>query len=153
MRELVKYWLFYCIKIVVFLDDGWGTNDCFKKAWSDSLFVKDSLLQAGFVENVEKSVWKPVQRIEWLGLIWDSCNFCLLIPEIRISDLKSILNPISVIPYRVTARGIARCAGKVISLIHVVGNIARIMTRYLYMEIQTRSAWHRPFSLSLDSPC
>ena len=96
---------------------------------------------------------KPEQRIEWLGLIWDSCNFCLIIPERRILDLKSTLNQISKIPYRVTERGLAKCAGKVISLIPVVGNIARIMTRYLYMEIQTRSAWYGPFSLSPDSPC
>jgi hypothetical protein len=33
-------------------------------------FRKD-LVSAGFIVNDEKSVWEPIQRLEWLGFIWD----------------------------------------------------------------------------------
>jgi len=67
------------MKIVMFLDDGWGTNKTFENATSDSPFVHDSLLKAGFVINQEKSQWLPVQRIEWIGILWDSIDFCIRI--------------------------------------------------------------------------
>ena len=57
---------------MVFLDDGWGaactfTETCVKFANS----VKFDLLRAGFVPNVDKSVWTPVQNIDWLGMTWN----------------------------------------------------------------------------------
>jgi hypothetical protein len=36
-----------------------------------SVQVRGDLIKSGFVANNEKSVWKPVQSIEWLGFIWN----------------------------------------------------------------------------------
>ncbi|XP_062597476.1 uncharacterized protein LOC134258894, partial [Saccostrea cucullata] len=48
-----------------------------------SAFVKDSLIQAGFLVNEEKSVFEPIQKLEWLGLVWNSTEHCLSIPDRR----------------------------------------------------------------------
>jgi hypothetical protein len=48
--------------------------------------VKQSLIDAGFLINEEKSVFDPVQC---LGIIWNSTEFCLQISDRRISDLIS----------------------------------------------------------------
>ena len=44
----------------MFLDDGWGTNVDLSSASADALFVKDSLVKAGFVINDQKPIWLPV---------------------------------------------------------------------------------------------
>jgi hypothetical protein len=41
----------------------------------------------------------------------------------------------------ITARNLAQVTGKIISMSPVIGNISRLMTRYCYMIIETRSAW------------
>jgi len=48
---MVKYWRYHGIKIVMFLDDGWGTNSALENTREDALFVRNSLQQAGFVVN------------------------------------------------------------------------------------------------------
>ena len=81
LREMVKYWRSHSIKIVMFLDDGWGTNKNQFLCSVDAEFVRNSLEKAGFVINHEKSVWRPIQRLEWLGLYWDSVFFQCLYPK------------------------------------------------------------------------
>ena len=39
LREMVKYWRSHCIKIVMFLDDGWGTNSNRHLCSADAVFV------------------------------------------------------------------------------------------------------------------
>ena len=53
---------------------------------ADAGFVRNSLEEAGIVINYDKSVWEPVQKLEWLGLFWDSEQFSLYIPDRRIND-------------------------------------------------------------------
>ena len=53
LRSMIKFWRKNCIKIVVFLDDGLGMNSELSKTIKDSNFVKQSLLKAGFVINME----------------------------------------------------------------------------------------------------
>ena len=55
MRPLVKLWQGSGIRCVVYIDDGLiaATGS------QDSNFIKESLLQAGLVVNVEKSHWIP----------------------------------------------------------------------------------------------
>ena len=54
LREMVKYWKSHCIKIVMFLDDGWGANSTKQLCSADAEFVRSSLEQAGFVINYDK---------------------------------------------------------------------------------------------------
>ena len=106
--------------------------------FSSCVFVINSLVKAGFVINSEKSIWEPVQKLEWIGLFWDSAHFSLYIPDRRIDDLRCGLTELfSHIP-KVTARKLAQCIGKPISMMPVKGNIARIMTRRCYVIKENR---------------
>ena len=101
-------------------------------------FIRNSLLAAGFFVNVKKSVFSPVQELEWLGLSWNSIDFTLRIPERRISDAKACLNKvISLLPL-LTARQLASFTGKIISMSPVMGNIVNLMTKRCYKVIQCR---------------
>ena len=139
LREMVKYWRKNAIKIVLYLDDGFGMSDSFEECQKDSFFVKQSLVDAGFLINEEKSIFVPTQKLEWLGILWDSQLFSHSILDRRISDLLcSITHIIDFFPV-FTARKLAQVTGKVISLSPVVGNLTRLMTRHCYMSIETRS--------------
>jgi uroporphyrinogen-III decarboxylase len=89
----------------------------------------------------DKSVFTPAQSIEWLGIIWDSVNFSLQIPDRRVQDLIESVSLILSEFLLITARNLAQVTGKIISMSSVIGNISRLMTRYCYMIIETRSAW------------
>lgn len=67
--------------IIMFLDDGFGTNTTLQYSVRDSDFVKDILAKAGFVININKSIWHPVQCLEWIVLVRNSKEFCISIPE------------------------------------------------------------------------
>jgi hypothetical protein len=54
----------------VYLDEGWGSHDP-QKSVVVSSHVNNDLQKADFIINNEKSIWKPVTRLEWLGFIWD----------------------------------------------------------------------------------
>lgn len=56
LRPLVKYWRGHGLKIIIFLDDGWGINRSFETASSDAQFVLDTLQKAGFLVNIDKSI-------------------------------------------------------------------------------------------------
>ena len=70
LRPLVKHWRAKGFCIVVYLDDGCGTDsveNC--KFVSDS--VHNDLKLPGFVVILEKSVWVPCSVLEWLGYTWN----------------------------------------------------------------------------------
>jgi hypothetical protein len=66
------------------LDDGLGMSLDYDSCFKDSFFIRKSLTEAGFLINVDKSVFTPAQSIEWLGIIWDSVNFSLQILDRRV---------------------------------------------------------------------
>ena len=141
LRAMVKYWRQNCINIVLYLDDGFGMSHSIQEANTLSKFVEQSLIYAGLLINEEKSIFEPVQSLEWSGIVWDSRSFTLSIPQRRIHDLlKNIKLLISIFPL-FTARQLAQVTGKVISISSVVGNLTRLMSRYCYLTIENRSYW------------
>jgi hypothetical protein len=92
---MVKYWRKNAIKIVLYLDDGFGMSDSFEECQKDSFFVKQSLVDAGFLINEEKSIFVPTQKLEWLGILLDSQLFSLSIPDTlssKSSNRKCLVN-------------------------------------------------------------
>ena len=114
-------------------------------------FVKQSLVDAGFLINEVKSISVPTQKLEWLGILWDSQLFSLSIPDRRISELLCSITHIIVFFPEFTARELAEVTGKVISLSTVVGNLTRLMTRHCYMSIETMSCWDKHLFLVYPS--
>ena len=87
-----------------------------KKIFSRHSTVRSDLVRAGLVPNCEKSVWTPVQRLEWLSISWDLLSAFLSISQPRIDRLLSALSLFKDrLPF-VTPRFVASIVGKIISL-------------------------------------
>ena len=76
LRPLAKLWRFNGVKIVVFIDDGCGTESSFELTKVHSDIVRCSLRDVGFIINSTKSMWTPVQSLIWLGFHWDLTLGC-----------------------------------------------------------------------------
>ena len=143
LRPMVKLWRENGLKIVLYLDDGLLMAPSYDTCNLASTFVRDSLSQAGFHINFEKSVFIPTQDIEWLGLRWNSKLFELSIPQRRVDDVKAcLLRVIPLLPH-ISYRQLAQVTGKLISLSPVLGSICRLMTRYCYMTVSSRTSWDK----------
>ena len=147
-RPLVRYWRGLGIHLVLYLDDGAGCENDFLSTQHCSDIVRSDLVRAGLVPNCDKSVWTPVQRLEWLGISWDLLSAILSIPQPRIDRLLSALSLFKDrLPF-VTPRFVASIVGKIISLSPCVGNISLIMSRFLQSAVTFRDAWDTPLDLS-----
>ena len=148
LRCIVKFIRLQGIRFVLFLDDGWGVNKTFECTLKDADFVKDVLIKAGFLINTQKSILTPVQNLEWLGLLWNLKDNVLEIPDRRVkSVVQCITFIIGKFPF-VSARDMARCTGKIISLIPVLGNVCKLMTKNLHRAIECRFSWNSVIDVS-----
>lgn len=143
LRTMVKHWRKNAIDIVLYLDDGFGMASSSELCLQLSNFVKKSLSDAGFLINVEKSIFCPTQQLEWLGILWNSNAFSISIPDRRVNDLLQSINHLINIFPAFSARLLAQVTGKIISLSPVFGNLTRLMTRYCYMCIEQRFTWDK----------
>ena len=134
VRASVKCWRSNGIKIVVFNDDGAGAEENFQKASSSSKLVKQTLVDSGFLPNEEKSIWYPVQSLEWLGNVVQTVNYVIATTEKR--SKGSIAKILTGLPYT-TPRKLALVARKIVSASYVLGNISSLMTRSVHYLIAT----------------
>jgi hypothetical protein len=91
LKTLVKFWRQNGINIVLYLDDGLGIGSSLRDCSQNSVFVRQSLIDAGFWINEDKSIFTPVQSLEWLCIVWNSLDYSLSIPDRRIVDLVDVL--------------------------------------------------------------
>ncbi|VDI69108.1 Hypothetical predicted protein [Mytilus galloprovincialis] len=137
---MVKYRRENGVDIVLYLDDGLGMSEGYSECQNISEFIKSSLELAEFLINEQKSIFDPVQRLEWLGLIWDSVNFSLAVSERRLNDAKESLDNILKKFPIISARQLAQFTGRIISMSPVMGNVTSLMTRHLYFAIENRKS-------------
>lgn len=147
VRELVKHWRRQGIRIVVYLDDGIGFCDNKNEAILISNKVRSDVISTGFIPNVEKSVWEPVQVLTWLGHVIDLHYFNLSVPFEKVNKFKAVVSSILCRASRVTARQLAAVVGKVNSMWNVVGSVSRLMTRHSHICIASRETWDKPMVL------
>ena len=141
MRCLIKYWRSRAIKIACYIDDGAGFEEDKGLASWKSDFVRESLLRSGFVANIPKSVWDPVQSLVWLGFQIDLVDFSLRVTDRRAGELLALIDGILLgMPYT-TARRLSSLAGTIISTNLVLGDITRLKTRHLYRVIESAQTW------------
>ena len=116
LRPLVQFWRENGVKVVLYLDDVFGMNKDVSSCYEDAQFVKESLIEAGLFINEKKSGFNPVTKLEWLGIVWNSTEFTLSIPERRVYDLMSSLCVILKSYPIFTAIHLAQVVGRVISM-------------------------------------
>ena len=69
------------IRIIVYLDDMLIMNSTLEGARKDIMILKSILENLGFLINMEKSIFVPVQIFEFLGIIVDSTTMRFLLPD------------------------------------------------------------------------
>ena len=74
------------------------------------------------------------QRLDWLGITWDSARGTIEIVDRRVAKITSTIDSIIVSDFVLSARRLASFTGQIISTALVSGNIARIMTRHCIMS-------------------
>ena len=147
LKPLEKHWRYIGIKIAIFLDDGWSLHENIKICESNANTVRNDLIRAGFVPNDDKSIWKPTQSLDWLGLRWNSVKGSLSIVPRRIEKILNTIKQVIESAFQISARQLASLVGQIISTGPVVGNIARIMTRHCSMSIASTPTWDTAFQL------
>ena len=80
-----------------------------------SQLVQCTLELAGFVVHPDKSVWKPTQRLVWLGFVVNTFGGQIEVPESKIAELRSMLE-IAKQSDQVRAKFLASILGKIMSV-------------------------------------
>ena len=137
LRPLVKHWRERGYFAVIYLDDGWCSAPSYSECLNISNCIKDDILRAGLVPNNDKSVWTPVQSLDWLGITWNTVHGSLHITEKRISKILSNIDELQIRLPRVTARQLAAFVGRIISLRPVVGYGTIEIEIYNYEHMST----------------
>ena len=148
LKPLEKHWRHQGICVAVFLDDGWGIEKDSQVCSIVADAVRTDLFKAGFVTNEDKSVWIPSQRLDWLGITWDSASGTIEIVDRRVAKITSTIDSIIDSDFVLSARRLASFTGQIISRAPVSGNISRIMTRHCIMS--TLSAQHWDSKVKMD---
>lgn len=143
-RPLVNKWRGEGKLVSMFLDDGFACAQEFEKTKNLGQEIKSDLLKSGFVPNATKSVWIPVQVLEYLGVVLDALSGTIYIPVRRILKAKeSIADLLLSVKERrlVPVRKVASVVGQIISMSVVIGHISQIMTRYISADILNAKCW------------
>lgn len=101
--------MFYILTTDFFFADNY--SNCLQA----SNFVKDTLVKAGFVVNEEKSLWAPVQSLDWLGFRWNLVKGTLESQESKLEDLMTMITNLENLDFFVSARLLAKVTGKIVS--------------------------------------
>ena len=153
-RPLISKWRSEGQAVLMYLDDGFGCDKTITSTTELGIKIKNDLLLSGFIPNAKKSIWQPVQVIEFLGNVLDSILGIIFIPNRRIDKVFSTINDIfeSIkVHRRVTARRVASIVGQLISMSIVTGHISQIMTRALSIDILQAKYWDSYIVLSNES--
>jgi len=150
MRPLTAKWRGEGKKIIMFLDDGFGTAETYDKTVIMSREIKSDLLLSGLVPKVDKSCWEPVQELQWLGSQLNTANFTVCISGCRIDKVLQTLRFLQTSDY-VCVRKVASFVGQIISMGIVLGTVSQIMTRCLSIDILKAKTWNSYIELSVES--
>ncbi|XP_068203660.1 uncharacterized protein [Palaemon carinicauda] len=138
----------------MFLDDGFGCAHNVSECEQLANQIKSDLLMSGFIPNAKKSEWIPVQVLEYLGVLLNSLEGTMLIPDRRIckalDTISGIFHAIK-IHRRVPVRKLASIVGQIISMSLVLGHLSQIMTRYISLDILSVAHWDAYVPVSEDS--
>ena len=147
LKPITSYWNHKGIKCIMYLDDGIVIhNDEFALS-NQCTFIRDSLREAGFYINEEKSNWQPQTSLEWLGIIIDTLTYTFILPDRKREGILKHIDDISARHNLSSARELASLAGKIISTKIATGPMAIIRTKCMYMGISRREKWSSVFQL------
>ena len=139
-RVLIRHWRAIGLSTIKFLDDGIGFCKNANDAEAASLHIRNDLFQAGAFWSVKKSLWEPVQKLEWLGVVWDAKNFSISAAPHRVLKIKETSKRLlgsKMCP----VKALASFTGQIISLQEIVGNCCMLTTRCSQVAIASAPSW------------
>ena len=89
MKVVLVYLRSFTIKIAAWLDDFLLAAASAKLVSEQASFTLRTFEELGFVPNLAKSQLVPVQKIQHVGLVWDSVAFTVSIPEDKILNIQA----------------------------------------------------------------
>ena len=140
LRPLIKRWRGRGLKAIIYLDDGIVAVKGKDQAVEESRQVKWDLESAGFILNIEKSVWVPRNHLEWLGFQINLCECEFKVPPDKLDRLKVQLRDIEA-QQSAPARCLASLIGKIMSMSLALGPVTQLMTCSLYAVLNSKPAW------------
>ena len=149
-------------KVIMFLDDGIGGHTSYRKSMShtnldlgvqSSQYVRQTLLDFGFLLAHEKCNWFPSEKVTWLGHTIDMEKKLLFISDEKIKRLQaklvSVAFQIKSDRYNlILVRVLESVVGQIILLQSVISTKVRLRTRELFKCINTRASWNAPVLVS-----
>lgn len=153
-KPLVKKWRREGKMVTMFLDDGYGCGDSYDNGMRLSQDIKGDLLLSGFIPNATKCIWVPVQILEFLGVMLDSENGIIYIPDRRLNKVIECISAVELSlkeHRRVQVRKLASLIGQLISMSVVIGNVSQIMTRHLSIDVLTAKHWDQFVPVNKES--
>ena len=147
-RPLVAHWRSNGIPAVKFLDDGGFFCKDLDSARENSLHVKKDLIRSGSIFSPKKCIWEPVQKMQWLGLVWDSIDGSIAAAPHRIEKIVSTCASL-LVKDNCTIRDLAAFVGMIVSLMPVVGNCSRVTTKCSQICIAGARSWDDTTHISL----
>ena len=138
-QELAQYYTNHDVT------SGWSCRRPENVSILSSIFIqRKELDSSGLFVNEEKPHWVPMQVGEWLGFVINTISMTFRIPEKKVCKLKRLLN--SFIQNKSSSyRELARITSSIISVALAVGPISRLLSRQMYLAIESRSAWDHIF--------
>jgi hypothetical protein len=142
LRPVVSWVRAQGVRLVMFLDDGIVLASTEDELLRSTTIVRYALSQAGWVVNIEKSVWTASSRVSWLGVVFDLAAGRISISVKRIDKLVACIRGL-LEQRRVSARQVARFCGSLISMQVVMGNVCRLFSRHACTFVAEQARWDR----------
>ena len=145
LRPLVRKWRSDGIKVILYLDDGVVVGKNEASLISQVHLVRGDLYNCGLKVNESKSLWDPVQSLEWLGVV---INLSSMSFEVPLKKLVGLRNQVSEADNSLctTPRLLAKLVGSIISLQVAIGSKTIFFTRYMQIRISESERWDQLLS-------
>ena len=111
--------------------------------------VKTTLILAGWITNLKKSIWTPAQILLWLGFIYDLIRGIITVTT---EKLDRLINAIECMIHRRRApvRALASISGSITSMPHAYGDIIYLKGKHMVCLIGQDTNWNRYVSINRD---
>ena len=107
------------IRLIIYLDDLLFMNSSKVGLQQDMTTARYLLENLGFVINLEKSCFQPTQQLEFLGLVVNTLDMTLLLPDCKVEAIKSHCSKM-LLHHEVSVRELSQLIGKLTASIQAI---------------------------------
>ena len=136
LKSPLERWTARGIKCYIHLDDGLIFCSSKEATLEASRLVRQDLIDYGLLISESKCSWGARRSLEWTGLIFDTENFRLWVPEAKLGRAhEKVVGLLGARLDLVAIRDLASLAGLLVSFGLAMGDVVRFNTRAMMMRI------------------